>query len=199
MALILVRHTPPAAGEGRCYGRTDLPPGPGLRAGARAILRRLPPVDRVVSSPLLRCRRLAALLAARLRVPLRLDPDLREIDFGAWEGLAWDTVPRRELDAWAADFLHARPHGGESVAMLLARTRRALRRARASGPRTLAVTHAGPIRAALHAAGGGSDAWQRTVGFGEVVRLDGARPPAPTVRALSRPRRRRSSPAASAS
>ena len=177
MALILVRHTRPAAAEGRCYGRTDLAPGPDLPAAARAILARLAPVDRIVSSPLLRCRRLAAVLGARLRVPVRLDAAWRELDFGAWEGLAWDAVPRAELDAWAADFLHARPHGGESVAMLLARTRRALRRAGSTGSRTLAVTHAGPIRAALVATRGRAEAWRRPVAFGEIVRIDRARLP----------------------
>jgi alpha-ribazole phosphatase len=161
--------------DGRCYGRTDLAPGPDLPAAAQAIARAAGPLDRIVSSPLLRCRRLAGLLAARLRIPLRLDPDWREMDFGAWEGLPWDAVPRGELDAWAADLLHARPHRGESVAMLLARTRRALRRARAAGGRTLAVTHAGPIRAALFAATGSAAAWQRPVAFGEIVRIDGGR------------------------
>jgi len=174
--ILLLRHTRPAAADGRCYGRTDLAPGPDLAAAARAIARRLGPVDRIVSSPLLRCRRLASLLARRLRVPLRLDPDWRELDFGAWEGLPWEAVPRAELDAWAADLLHARPHRGESVAMLLARTRRALGRLRATRGRTLAVTHAGPIRAALFAASGRAEAWQRPVAFGEIVRIDAARP-----------------------
>jgi alpha-ribazole phosphatase len=178
VALILLRHTRPAAAEGRCYGRTDLAPGPDLALAARALAPRLGAIDRIVASPLLRCRRLADLLAARLRVPLRLDPDWREIDFGAWEGRPWDALPRSELDAWATDLLHARPHRGESVAMLLARTRRALGRAGAGGGSTLAVTHAGPIRAALFASGGGPGAWQRTIAFGEIVRLDAHPSPA---------------------
>ena len=175
MALILLRHTRPAGAEGRCYGRTDLAPGPDLPAEARAILRRLGPVDRIVSSPLLRCRRLAATLGTALRAPVRLDPDWRELDFGAWEGVPWDAVPRTELDAWAADLLRARPHSGESVAMLLARTRRAMRRATTPRQRTLAVTHAGPIRAALFAVTGRAEAWSHPIAFGEIVRLDRAR------------------------
>ena len=73
--------------------------------------------------------------------------------------------------------MHARPHGGESVAMLLARTRRALARCRAVPGHTLAVTHAGPIRAALLATGGDADAWQRAIGFGETIALDAGRCP----------------------
>ena len=175
MALILLRHGRPAGAEGRCYGRADLAPGPRLLREAQSVAARLAPVDRIVSSPLRRCRRLAALLGARFGVPVGLDPAWREIDFGAWEGLAWDAVPRAEIDAWAADFLHARPHGGESVAMLLARVRRALARAGRPRGRALVVTHAGPIRAALFATGAGPAAWQRSVGFGELVEIGGRR------------------------
>jgi alpha-ribazole phosphatase len=164
--LILLRHLTPAGGQGLCYGRTDLAPGPDLGRGARAIAARLPRPRRIVTSPLRRCRALAAALGVRFRVAVRVDPAWSEIDFGAWEGIPWERVPRPEIDAWAADLLGARPHGGESVAMLLARIRRALRRT-ARG--TLVVTHAGGIRAALVATGAGPAAWQRRIGYGEAV------------------------------
>jgi alpha-ribazole phosphatase len=169
-----VRHLRPPAGEGRCYGRTELAPPPFLSPSLPPILLRAGAADRIVASPLRRCRALARILGSRLRLPVRLDPDWREIDFGRWEGLPWDEVPRPELDAWAADLMHARPHGGESVAMLLARVRRALRRL-APGGRTLVVTHAGPIRAALVATGAGEGAWRRQIRFGEVVTIAGPR------------------------
>ena len=80
------------------------------------------------------------------------------MDFGTWEGRPWAEIPEAEVEAWAADFIDARPHGGESVAMLLARVRRAMARCRPEEP-SLVVTHGGPIRAALFAAGGGSGSW----------------------------------------
>jgi alpha-ribazole phosphatase len=170
VALTLVRHTRPAD-AGRCYGRLEVAIAPDFAAEADALAARLPRPDRIVTSPLGRCRRLADRLGARLRLPVAIDPDWQEMDFGRWEGLPWDAVPRSELDAWAADLLQARPHGGESVAMLLARTRRALDRCR--GPAgTLVVTHAGPMRAALVATGGGDAAWRRAIGFGEAITLD---------------------------
>jgi alpha-ribazole phosphatase len=169
--LTLVRHTRPNAPPSVCYGRTDLPAATGFEPEAARLAALLAPADRVVSSPLRRCAALAEALAAHLRAPLTLDPRWRELDFGAWEGRPWDAIPRPELHAWAADLLHARPHGGESVAMLLARTRRALARCRAAPGRTLVVTHAGPIRAALFATGAGAAAWQRAIGFGEAVTL----------------------------
>lgn len=166
MDLILVRHLAPPNGEGRCYGRTDLPAGTDPAALRR--LAALPRPRRIVTSPLRRCRRLARALGAGFRVAVTVDPAWAEIDFGTWEGLPWEAVPRQELDAWAADLLHARPHGGESVAMLLARTRRALRHT----PRgSLVITHAGAIRAALVATGAGQGAWRRSVAFGEAVPL----------------------------
>jgi alpha-ribazole phosphatase len=171
VGLTLLRHTRTTA-EDRCYGRLDVALAADFTTAADALAARLPRPARIVTSPLGRCRRLADHLGARLRAPVAVDPDWQELDFGRWEGLAWDAVPRPELDAWAADLLHARPHGGESVAMLLGRTRLALDRCRAGPGHTLVVTHAGPMRAALLATGGNDAAWERAIGFGEAIALD---------------------------
>ena len=165
MAVILLRHTRPAGAEGLCYGRTDLPLAPCFAAEATRLARTLPAIAHIVTSPLSRCHRLATHLASARGLPLTMDPRLIEMDFGAWEGRPWDAMPRPELDAWAADLLHARPHGGETVAELAARTHAALTDL-ALGPRpALAVTHAGVIKAA-RAAHQGAAAWQTTLPFG---------------------------------
>ena len=170
MALTLVRHTRPLGVDGLCYGATEVDLAPGFEAEAGVIAARLGRADRILTSPLGRCRRLAERLGAMLGAPVIVADDWREMNFGAWEGRPWDAIPRAELDAWAADLLNARPHGGESVGHLLARTRRALLQC---GPGvTVAVTHAGVIRAALFDASGDPAAWQRAIGFGEAVRLD---------------------------
>ena len=170
MALTLVRHTRPHS-EGLCYGRAEILLADSFTAEAEALAATLTPA-RLVSSPLDRCQRLARYLAARLAVPMTLDDRLAEIDFGAWEGRPWTAIPRPELDAWATDLLHARPHGGESVAMLLARTRAVLADLRATGAPCIAVTHAGVIRAAL-VAGGDPSAWQRPIPYAEPIVLPG--------------------------
>lgn len=167
MALTLVRHTRPA-GEGICYGASEVDLAASFAEEAGALLARLDRPACIVSSPLVRCRRLADFLGGVLGVPVASDPRWREMDFGTWEGARWEDVPRAELDAWAGDPMGARPHGGESVAMLLARVRAAIAdQRRAAGP-SLVVTHAGPIRAALFDAGECA-AWQRPVGFGEIL------------------------------
>ncbi len=165
MAVILLRHTRPAVAEGTCYGRTDLPLAPCFAAEAARLTATLPPLAHVVTSPLSRCHRLAAAIATARDLPLATDSRLIEMDFGRWEGLPWDAIPRPELDAWAEDLLHASPHGGETVADLAARTHAALADL-ARGPRpALAVTHAGVIKAA-RAARQGAEAWQTTLPFG---------------------------------
>ena len=170
MPLILVRHTRPAVAEGICYGMTDLSLAPTFEEEAARIIEALPPAERLVTSPLHRCRLLAERIgAARSLVPV-IDARLREMDFGVWEGVPWASIPRAELDAWAADFLHARPHGGESVHMLRERTGAAIDEYRRSGLSHVVVTHVGVIKAA-RAHGGEPEGWRSSVDFGGMVRL----------------------------
>ena len=170
MSLILVRHTRPAVAEGICYGMTDLSLAPTFEEEAARIIEALPPADRLVTSPLRRCRLLAERIgAARALAPV-VDARLREMDFGGWEGVPWGSIPRAELDAWAADFLHARPHGGESVHMLRERTGAAIDDYRRSGLSHVVVAHAGVIKAArVHS--GEPEGWRSSIDFGGMARL----------------------------
>ena len=170
MRVILVRHTRPAVPAGVCYGMTDLDLAATFDDEAAAIVATLPPADRLVSSPLQRCRRLAERIGAARGLAPVFDERLREFDFGTWEGVPWDAIPRMELDAWATDFFHARPHGGESVHMLRERVGTAIADYRRSGASHVVVTHAGVIKAAL-AQSGHPDGWRATVEFGATVCL----------------------------
>ena len=170
MDVILVRHTRPAIPAGVCYGATDLDLASGFDDEAAAIAAALPPVDRLVSSPLRRCRRLAERIGTVQGIAPVFDERLRELDFGTWEGVPWDSIPRTELDAWAADFFHARPHGGESVHMLRERVGAAIADYRQRGVPHVVVTHAGVIKAAL-ARSGHPDGWKALVEFGASVCL----------------------------
>lgn len=170
MHVILVRHTRPAVSAGVCYGITDLDVAPTFDDEASAILVTLPVADRLVSSPLRRCRRLAERIGAARGMAPTFDERLREFDFGTWEGVPWDAIPRTELDAWATDFFHARPHGGETVHMLHERVEAALAEFRRRDESHVVITHAGVIKAAL-AQSGHHDGWKATVEFGAVVRL----------------------------
>ncbi len=141
------RHPRPFGADGLCLGRTDLPIDPRrarrLAQRMRALARRerLPTV--VWTSELERCSAVGRVLRAAGWVH-RVDARLVELDFGTWDGLAWNEVPRAAIDAWLADFLHHRPGGGESLAELLARVRAVLE----ERPRALLVTHGGWLSAA---------------------------------------------------
>ena len=161
MPLTLLRHTTPNHHQGLCYGRLDLDLADSFLVEARIALAALGKMTAIYSSPLSRCMRLAEVME---------EPRLIEMDFGQWEGLPWSDLPREELDAWAEDFMHARPHGGESVAMLRERVLSALddiSKAR-SLDAVLCVTHSGVIRAAM-AGGAQSTDFDLTVAFGGSV------------------------------
>lgn len=170
MVVTLVRHTKPRVRPGTCYGRTDLDVAENFIDDASMIADALPPAERVISSPLTRCRKLAELICERRGAPLEIDPRVQEMDFGAWEGKLWRDIPRAELDAWAADFLNAAPHGGESVSQLRTRTISALSELRRSAASVLVVTHAGVIKAAM-ATGDAAEYFNVQVDFGAAVTL----------------------------
>lgn len=168
MSLYLIRHTTPDIAAGVCYGLMDLDVAASFDDEAARLLARLPISGPVISSPLKRCRRLAEYLADRLQQPLSVDERLREMDFNRWEGRLWDDISRAELDAWSDDFLHARPHDGESVAMLRDRTLAVLGDIQAAHEKALVVTHSGVVRAAM-ARGDTLACFQQEIGFGDFV------------------------------
>ncbi|RIX48477.1 MAG: phosphoglycerate mutase [Rhodocyclales bacterium GT-UBC] len=166
MILHLIRHPTPLVEPGICYGRLDLATAeaPAVAAALRPVL---PPGLPVWSSPLRRCRALAELL----HPAPRFDSRLVEMDFGAWEGMPWDAVPRAELDAWAADVAGFAPPGGESP---LALQRRALDFvAGLAETEAVIVTHAGVIRSLLaHWQGLPPERWTELVfAYGSCTRV----------------------------
>lgn len=177
--LWLVRHAQPVVAASVCYGATDMPADSAATdAAAAALAPVLPQAARLWSSPMRRCVQLAdALLLVRPDLHLRLDARLVEMDFGCWEGVPWDAIPKAAIDAWTAQFWHCRFGGRDSVAALMARVGAAWADThRDSGP-VVWVTHAGVIRAAGLLARGITtvqDAAQwpaRAPGFGQHMRL----------------------------
>lgn len=167
MNLWLVRHAQPLVDAGICYGRLDVAADAGATAEcAQALAQWLPASSRVISSPLQRCEQLAqALHALRPDLSYQTDARLQEMDFGQWEGRAWQTIARSELEAWTDDFAHYKVgHDGESVAAFMVRVGAAFddltpqsqtlipalhQRAREPEKSSaLWITHAGVIRAA---------------------------------------------------
>ena len=167
MALTLLRHTTPDVAPGTCYGRTDLALADSFESELAEILTRLQRPRHIVSSPLTRCRILAARIAAWAELELVIAEHWIEMDFGTWEGLKWSTIPRPDLDAWAADFHGFAGHGGETVAQLAQRVEDGMNDATDGA---LVVTHAGCIKAALALHGRGQG-WESQTPFGGIVTI----------------------------
>ena len=110
----------------------------------------------VVSSPLGRAKETAAAAADALGVPLTVDDDLIETDFGKWEGLTFSEASERdpELHAqWLSD-TSVTPPEGESFDTVHHRVRRARNRiiAEYGGATVLVVSHVTPIKTLLRLA-----------------------------------------------
>lgn len=149
MKLWLLRHARPLIDAGVCYGVSDMPADAAYtRASAAQLAPLLPPGLQIWTSPLLRCAALAeALQAQRPDLSLRTDARLAELDFGCWEGVRWDDIPRAAFDDWTANFGAARFGGRESVNELLQRVAAVRAEAQALGQDAVWVTHAGVLRA----------------------------------------------------
>lgn len=121
--LWIARHAKPLIEPGICYGALDVASEAALtQVTAVALAQALPAEITVQVSPLKRCVQLAqSLQALRPELVFILDARLREMDFGAWEGVPWADIPKEAVDAWTANFAHHRFGGKESANEVLAR------------------------------------------------------------------------------
>jgi len=107
--------------------------------------------DAVITSPLSRCRDFAVELTEKRGLALHEEPDLREINFGDWEGLTADEIRAAKpgtLEAFWRDPVANPPPGGESLPDFHRRVTRAWQRRRVEleDQRVLVVCHGGVIR-----------------------------------------------------
>ncbi len=145
----------------RLQGQIDIPLNAlGHRqAGRLADALRDEGLERVIASDLDRAAETARALAAALRLPLELDPGLRERAFGVLEGHTYDEIALRWPDAarrWRARDPEFAADGGETLAGFHARSVAAVERvALAHAGRSIAiVTHGGVLDALYRAAAG---------------------------------------------
>ena len=129
--------------SGRHTGNTDIPLTTKGEQEAQALAPLLADlgVELVLVSPLQRARRTCEL--AGLAEGARVEPDLREWNYGAYEGLTSEQI-QREAPGWMV-FRDGCPEG-ESPAQIGARTDRVIQRIRAHGGKVAVVAHGHLLR-----------------------------------------------------
>lgn len=150
--VILIRHGDLGeACRGLYIGRTDLPLSEGGKRQAAALAGEIGRLSGVhlLCSPLRRTRETAEMALGAVDA-CDIDPDLREIDFGRWEGMGFAEIAAADpaaVERWAAlDEAFAFP-GGESLGAFSERIVAVAGRIAADPAGTVvAFTHGGVIR-----------------------------------------------------
>lgn len=146
--IYLIRHTTPAVQKGVCYGQSDLDVTDSFYDEATIIKTHLPEsIKQVYSSPLTRCRKLAAHLFPQNGIIFQRE--LMELHCGQWEMRPWAEIPREETEPWMNDFVNVCVPGGESYVDLYERVVACFGRIASTGIPTAIVTHGGVIRSIL--------------------------------------------------
>jgi broad specificity phosphatase PhoE len=148
-SLLLVRHGETDwNAEGRLQGHTDRPLNDYGRQQAKDLAERLADegADAIYASDLARAKETAEILGARLGLPVVIDPNLREKNWGSWEGLTGD-------ERIGVEYV------GESTEEHRDRVMRAVRLIveRHPGQRVIVVTHGGSLRRIQAAVNGVAD------------------------------------------
>ena len=152
-------HTP----ERRFSGSSDLDLSDLGRADAAAAAQAMVGrgIEAIVSSPLKRCRQTAGAVAEVLDTGIEVDRDLRELDFGGWEGMTGTEALAANPLAFRRwrTALDVRPPGGESIVDVSTRVAAARARIleRHAGKTVLIVSHVTPIKLMLAAGLGVGD------------------------------------------
>lgn len=117
--------------EGRYQGQLDPPLTRRGQEQAEATARALAPlgIEAIYSSDLRRAMQTAKALARLTGLPIHLEPRLREIHQGEWQGVLVDEIRRRwpeEFEGWQRDPWHHHPPGGETLQALRERVLEAI-------------------------------------------------------------------------
>jgi alpha-ribazole phosphatase len=144
-ALHLLRHGAPEI-AGRMLGHSDVASTPDGIAACVAQAG-MPGIEAIVTSDLHRASAAADAIGVARGLPVAVDARWRELDFGAWDGLASAEIDADVLGRFWSDADSFPPPEGERWSALVARVSAAI--ADLPPRPTLVVTHGGAMRAAL--------------------------------------------------
>jgi len=157
LRLLLVRHGETAwNATGRFQGQMDIDLNDAGERQAFAVAERLASeeIHAIYASDLRRACDTAATIAARHPMAVQVDPRLREIDFGAWQGLTYAQMQEQDpegLAAWNADRENRCPPRGESLSQVANRLSLLLDEIRLqyADHTVVLVSHGGTVRLVL--------------------------------------------------
>lgn len=139
--------------DGRIQGHLDPPLNERGRTQSRELADRLATenLDAVYASDLRRAIETAEIVAERKRLPVLVDPDLREGDMGSWSGLTATEIQERFPDQWHERITGGQGHDGETREALFKRVIASFGRIAAAHPggHVLVVCHGGVMRSTL--------------------------------------------------
>lgn len=180
--VILVRHGETDWNrERRFQGQSD----PGLnkkgeiQARETAALLSVENIDLVFSSDLLRARTTADIIAGPHHAPVIIEPSLREMRFGEWEGLTFEQIKSTYpelVNIWLENSFETRAPCGETAGELNDRVIEAWAKIGAAAfecDTVVVVAHAGPLRLLICYLTGidPRNHWDFIIGHGEAVIL----------------------------
>jgi len=105
--------------------------------------------DQIITSPLIRCFDFATDYAKSINCPLRVEPNLQELDFGLWDGQSYDNLwqqPNPQLEAFYQNPWLQTPPKGEPVADFCQRVDTAWQALIQQQGSSLVICHGGVIR-----------------------------------------------------
>jgi alpha-ribazole phosphatase len=143
-------------GEAALYGHTDIALSEQGHCHLENAIEKIHTelaIDNITASPLLRCAIVAREFSAKYQTPLHLDPQLKEMHFGAWDGIPFAHMGKewQELEAfWDSPSLR-HPPAGETLVTFAERVIDAWENLMKSnsGQHTLIICHGGVIRIIL--------------------------------------------------
>ena len=154
-----IRHAPVINPEGKLYGQLDMDVDLSDSEKFKALARLLPHKAEWMTTSLTRARETARVLSQTLIsdvAAIECDNFLEQ-SFGDWEGFSWDDITPSASKAFWKDPANNRIPNGESFAQVVKRVSLKIEglNNQYTGKDIIAVTHTGPIRAAIaHALGG---------------------------------------------
>ncbi len=148
--LYLLRHGEPKI-KNSLLGKTDARLTPLGWKQLYASMKSTSGVTKIISSSLLRCSEFAKEWASGKQLPIEINDDLQECNFGEWDGISFEQIKQNDpenLSRFLVEPASFTPPGGEALIDFQRRIRRVTEEIlnQNAEEKILIVTHAGVIR-----------------------------------------------------